>query len=319
VQLYNRGGRTYADVARLLGEYPNFVKRAVKRFKKTGDVKNEKGAGRPRKLEGKVLARVLRNRKSGSTRAAARHMEREEGESVSHMTVWREAKRKGLSYRVRRQQPQLTQRHRDRRIAFANRHHDRSFWKRVVAVDEKTFSLYSDTRGVWVRKGEHPPPRETKKWPGGLKVWAGSCWYGKTRLHFLPKSFSGSDYQTFLREEAVDDLLALYPDHSRRPILLQDGDGFHMANCVKNFLRKSPIFSFEDYPSRSPDLNWQENVWEMVLQGLRLRHPTTMEGLKIALEEEWEKLPLSKIRSCVASMPRRLKAVITARGGNTRY
>ena len=58
MQLFDRGGRTYAEVARLLGEYPNFVKRAVKRFKKTGDVKNVKGAGRPRKFEGKDLARV---------------------------------------------------------------------------------------------------------------------------------------------------------------------------------------------------------------------------------------------------------------------
>lgn len=319
MQLFDRGGRTYAEVARLLGEYPNFVKRAVKRFKKTGDVKNVKGAGRPRKLEGKDLARVLHNKRTGSTRAAARKLTREGGEEVSHMTVSREARRQGLCYRVRRQKPQLTPRHEVARLGFARKQRSRSYWKRVVAVDEKTFTLYSDTRGVWVRVGEQVPARETTKWPGGWKVWAGTSWEGKTRLHFLPRSLTGVGYRDFLHEEAMDDLLALYPYHHRRPILLQDGEGFHIARVVKKYLRNSPISVIEDFPSHSPDLNWQENVWEMVLQGLRQRHPTTMEGLKIALEDEWGKLSLAKIRSCVSSMPRRLRAVVAAKGGHTRY
>lgn len=306
-------------MARLLGEYPNFVKRAVKRYKKTGDVKNTKGAGRPRKLERDDLARILRNKRTGSSRAAARKLEEEEGVLVSHMTVWREARRQGLRYRVRRKKPQLTERHREQRLAFSLRGRDRSYWKRVIAVDEKTFSLYSDTRGVWVREGEDAPPVQTTKWPGGWKVWAGSCWHGKTRLHFLPRSFKGVEYEAFLREEAIDDVLTLYPSPHRRPILLQDGEGFHWAKCVTKFLRKSPISVIADFPSRSPDLNWQENVWEMMMQGLRLRCPQTMEGLKIAMQEEWEKLPLHKIRSCVLSMPRRLRAVIAAKGGHTHY
>lgn len=319
MQLFLRGGRTYAALARLLGEYPNFVKRAVKRYKETGDVKNRKGGGRPRKLEGSDLSRLLRNKKIGSSRAAARRLKREEGVTVSQSTVLREARRQGLQYRVRRRQPELTRRHQEQRLAFARKHHNRSYWKRVVAVDEKTFSLYSDIRGVWVREGEEPPTMETTKWPGGWKVWAGSSWNGKTRLHFLPRSLKGADYETFLREEAIDDLLTLYPYHCRRPILLQDGEGFHIASCVKKFLRKSPILFIDDFPSRSPDLNWQENVWEMMMQGVRLRHPTTLQGLKVAMEEEWENIPLSSIRSCVASMPRRLRAVINTKGGHTRY
>ena len=163
------------------------------------------------------------------------------------------------------------------------------------------------------------PPRETTKWPGGLKVWAGSSWKGKTRLHFLPRSLKGRDYEAFLREEAVDDLLTLYPYHTQKPILLQDGEGFHTAKCVQNYLRESPILTIPNFPSRSPDLNWQENVWEMWMQGVRMRRPQTMEGLRSIMQEEWEKIPLSHIRSCINSMPRRLKAITTAKGGHTRY
>lgn len=318
-RLYQLGGMSIAAVARRLGEYDNFVKRAVKRYKETGGVMNRKGGGRPRKLEEIDIDRILHNKKIASSRAAARQIEREEGVKVSQATVLREARRRGLRYRVRPKKPLLTPRHRKLRLAFASERRSRNYWKRVVAVDEKTVSLYADTRGVWIREGEEVPPRETKKWPGGWKVWAGGSWEGKTRLHFLPRSFKGQDYVAFLSDEAIEDLLTLYPYHTRKPILLQDGDGFHTAKCVQNYLRNSPISSINNFPSHSPDLNWQENVWEMWMQGIRMRHPQTLDGLKEIMQDEWEKQPLSKIRSCVASMPRRLRAVIASKGGHTRY
>ena len=65
------------------------------------------------------------------------------------------------------------------------------------------------------------------KWPGGLEVWAGTSWMGKTELHFIPRSFKAQDYIDFLREKAIPDLTRLYPHKCRPPILLQDGEGFH--------------------------------------------------------------------------------------------
>jgi len=103
---------------------------------------------------------------------------------------------------------------------------------------------------------------------------------GKTELHFIPRSFKAQDYMDFLREKAVPDLTRLYPHKFRPPILLQDGEGFHTAKKVQKFLSESVFQSIAPWPSHSPDLNWKENVWEMLMQGVRKRNPTTFDGLK---------------------------------------
>ena len=43
------------------------------------------------------------------------------------------------------------------------------------------------------------------------------------------------------------------------------------------------------------------------------------ENLKVAIEEAWEKIQSEETKSLVESMPRRLEAVIQAKGGPTKY
>jgi transposase len=319
VQRYKRGDTSVTSIARALGEHRPFVYRTIRRFKETGDVKDRPRPGRPQKYDMSRLRGILRNKKTGSSRKAARKLSRELGQSVSHQTVLRAAKKKKMVYRVRPKKSKLTPRHRDSRLAFALKQRERDFWKQVVAVDETSMELYSEVRGIWLDEGEEVPPRETVKWPARLKVWAGTSWNGKTRLHFIPKIMTGLDYKDFLDREAMDDFFNLYPNPKHPGILLEDGEGFHTAKNVQKFLANSPIRNIKNYPSRSPDLNWQENVWEMMLQRVRRRCPQTIEGLKKAMQEAWEDITLDEIRSCVKSMTSRLSAVIATNGGYTRY
>jgi len=104
----------------------------------------------------------------------------------------------------------------------------------VVASDEKTFSLDADVRGQWVEEGEEPRPRETRKWPGGLKVWAGTSWEGKTELHFLPKSMKGEDYLDFIKTKAEPDLLRLYPLKTKPPTWLRTERDSTLPRWCKN-------------------------------------------------------------------------------------
>ena len=48
-------------------------------------------------------------------------------------------------------------------------------------------------------------------------------------------------------------------------------------------------------------------------------HPNTLGQMRTALLEEWENIPMKKINALVNSMQRRIRAVINARGGHTRY
>jgi hypothetical protein len=51
----------------------------------------------------------------------------------------------------------------------------------------------------------------------------------------------------------------------------------------------------------------------------RKTQPQNKRELEIALMEEWKKLDIEIVNTLILSMPRRLQAVIEARGGATGY
>ena len=75
-----------------------------------------------------------------------------------------------------------------------------------------------------------------------------------------------------------------------------------------------------DWPSRSPDLNPTQHVWDELGRRLndRPNARTTLDQLQQALTEEWNRIP-NVIRRIVASMRRRRHAVINSIDGPTRY
>ena len=75
------------------------------------------------------------------------------------------------------------------------------------------------------------------------------------------------------------------------------------------------------WPANSPDLNPIENLWHILRDRIRKRkvQPRTKEALIEALQEEWLKLDIKIVNDLIDSMPRRLQAVIDAKGGATKY
>lgn len=306
-------------IARLLSVNHVTVRNTINRYQQTGDVDELPGRGRKRKLEEGVVKKRLRRNSRMSTKVLARELKREGKADVHYTTVWRQGKREGLRWRVKKKKPQLTEGDEEARLAFAQSPRPQGFWRRVVATDEKCIQLGGEVRGEWVGEGEEASTRAVKKFQPGVKVWAGSSWEGKTPIYFLPKSMKGGDYLKFIKEKVEPDMLRLYPTQRRRPVWLQDREGFHTATVVQDYLKKSPIIPLQHWPSHSPDLNWQENVWEVLEQGVRVRNPTTLDGLKKVVKEEWAKIDMPTIQKCVSSMERRLEAVVAANGGNTKY
>jgi transposase len=306
-------------IAKTFSTSHSAVRKIINTYQQTSGVTDLPRRGRPRKLKEGVVTKMLHRNNKSSTRVLARKLEREGKGEVSHMTVCRQAKREEMWYGVRRRQPRLVPANKVERLAFAQTSYPRGFWKRVVASDEKVIELDKEVRGEWVKKGEQPRARKGSKFRPGVKFWAASSLEGKTPLYFLPKSMKGWEYLDFIKEKVEADFLRLYPSKRNPPVWLQDRDGMHTATVVQNYLKKSPLIPLQHWPSHSPDLNWQENVWEMVEQGVRKRNPTTIRGLKRVVEEEWGKIDIAKIRNCVSSMEARLEAVIAAHGGNTKY
>ena len=93
-----------------------------------------------------------------------------------------------------------------------------------------------------------------------------------------------------------------------------------MAGVCQQFLQEEGIDAM-DWPTRSPDLNPIEHIWDLMSRSIHQRHvaPQTVQGLADALVQVWEKIPQETIRHLIRSMPRFCREVIQARGGHTHY
>jgi transposase len=98
---------------------------------------------------------------------------------------------------------------------------------------------------------------------------------------------------------------------------MDDNPRPHMARIVVRYLEQVGIRR-PPWPVNSPDLNPIVHVWDFL--GKRVRRcqprPETLNGLRVALQEEWAQTPQDYITTLIQSMPR---DVIRARGGNTRH
>jgi transposase len=75
------------------------------------------------------------------------------------------------------------------------------------------------------------------------------------------------------------------------------------------------------WPSKSPDLNPIEHLWDDLDRRVRQRQPQpqSLQQLVNALQDEWNSIPQQAIRILILSMGRRCQAVIHSHSGHTRY
>ena len=108
-------------------------------------------------------------------------------------------------------------------------------------------------------------------------------------------------------------------------VMIEDGAGYHkgVASVRREQLEKDGWQGWGPgtWPSSSPDLNSIENLWHILRSNIHKRkvQPRTSKALIEALQEEWGKIDMEIVRKLCLSMPRRLQAVIDAKGGSTKY
>ena len=106
----------------------------------------------------------------------------------------------------------------------------------------------------------------------------------------------------------------------QREIFQQDNARPHTARVTRDFLAANNV-NVLPWPSRFPDLNHIEHLWDELDRRLRQRQrqPQTLQALAACLQEEWQRIPQAFIRRLIQSMTRRVRTVIHARGGHNRY
>lgn len=247
--------------------------------------------------------------------------------SVSTQTVRNALKTAGLKAVVKVKRPLLKAKHRKARLNFAHKHLNWTMedWSQVIFSDEtKINRMGSDGRvWVWKRKGEERYSdrltKPTVKHGGGnVMIWGTMSIGGVGLMEKIDGIMDGVYYQRILDRNLFKSAQKLHLRHNF--IFQQDGDSKHTAKQTTEWFEDHRV-KVLNWPSQSPDLNPIEHLWTHIKNRLNdyPDFPSSLAELERRIEVEWNKIPVEVCRNLVESMPKRLAAVIKAKGGHTRY
>ena len=153
----------------------------------------------------------------------------------------------------------------------------------------------------------------------GVKSMCGAIHYGgRANLVILQGNVNADSYRRVLETE----MLPYARRHFGRNFLFQhDNAPAHRARRLQDFLEEEEVGQLP-WPPYSPDLDPIEHAWDALDRAIRKRdvQPTHLRELGEALIQEWNGLSQRDLlNNLVESLPRRIDAVIQARGGYTRY
>ncbi len=192
--------------------------------------------------------------------------------------------------------------------------------------DESPYVLRFNRRTqVWRTASEKFEPfalRGSVKHDTKIMVWGCFSAHGIGPLHRIEGIMNAEGYARILDQHLIRTFRKFWPRNRRRQgvewTFQQDNDPKHVSRVATEWFEDHQVRVLP-WPAQSPDLNPIENLWSILDYRTRNRHPRNGDELFQALETEWNDLPLDLLEDLVSSMPRRVEAVIQAKGGPTKY
>lgn len=275
----------------------------------------------------RVAIRCISSGKIDTAVEALKILQQSTNLSLSINTVRRSLKRAGMKAAVKVKRAFLSPRHKQERLDFAYSHQYWTVddWKRVIWSDESKINRFgSDGRKwVWKKPGECINDRvvdKTVKHGGGsIMVWGCFGWDG---TGYVVKIDGKMDSRLFCQilEEDLQGSLEQLGKTPGEIIFQQDNDPKHTSKLAKSWFENHDI-NVMIWPPQSPDLNPIEHLWSILKRRLS-EYETTPNGIHELWErvsKVWENIEVETCRTLIESMPRRMEAVIKAKGGYTNY
>ncbi|CAK9815645.1 Transposable element Tc1 transposase [Anthophora plagiata] len=267
-----------------------------------GNIANKLRSGRPKKLtpreEKTVLREVKKNPFISAPKLAAvvtRNFNKEVHAQLCRRILWNN----NIHGRIPRKKPYI-----------------------IIFSDESKFNLFgSDGRQkVWRKPNtelELKNLRSTVKHGGGsVMVWGCMSANGPGNLVFINGTMDKIKYLNILKENLINSAEKL--GVPRDFYFQQDRDPKHTAKIVQEWLLYH-IPHILPCPPQSPDLNPIEHLWEELDRRLRTSIITSKDTLKQNIMDAWNSITSDVTKKLVHSMENRLRAVIKAKGGPTKY
>ncbi len=226
-------------------------------------------------------------------------------------------------FRKRATKPLLNQRQRQKHLTWAveKKNWTVAQWSKVLFSDESKFCISFGNQGprVWRKSGEAQNPcclKSSVKFPQSVMIWAAMSSAGVGPLCFLKSTVNAAIYQEILEHFMLLSADKLYGDADF--IFQQDLAPAHTAKGTKSWFNDHGV-TVLDWPANSPDLNPIENLWGIVKRKMRDTRPNNADDLKATVKETWASIPPQQCHKLITSMPRRIEAVIKAKGAPTKY
>ncbi len=243
--------------------------------------------------------------------------------TISERTTHRTLKQMGYSSRRPHRVPLLSAKNRRRRIQFTQAHQNWTIedWKNVAWSDESLLLLRHSDRRVRIWRKEHESMDSSclvstvQAGGGGVMVWGIFSWHTLGPLVPIEHRLNATAYLSIVADRFLPFMTTVYP--SSDGYFQHDNAPCHTAQIISDwFLEHDNEFTLLKWPPQSPDLNSIEHLWDVVEREIRIMdvQPTNLQKLCDAIMSIWTKISEECFQHLVESMPRRIKAVLKAKG-----
>ncbi len=199
-------------------------------------------------------------------------------------------------------------------------------WKTVAWSDESRFLLQHSDVGsefgiknmkAWI----HPALSQRFRMDGnGVMMWGIFSWHTFSPLVPIEHRLNVTAYLSIVADHVHPFMTTVYT--SSDGYFQQDNAPCHKAQIISDwFLEHDNEFTLLKWPPQSPDLSPIEHLWDGVEREIHIMdvQPTNLQQLCDAIMSIWTKISEECFQHLVESMPRRMKTVLMAKGGPTRY
>ncbi|KAG1391774.1 hypothetical protein G6F60_012396 [Rhizopus arrhizus] len=168
--------------------------------------------------------------------------------------------------------------------------------------------------GVWCSDG-------CKHGGGSLMMWGCMTYEGPGYACQIYDGTMHSDLYQHILDTTLRETMKYYDMDWSTAHFQHDGDPKHRSKSTIQWLNANRVNYIDDWPAQSPDLYPIEHIWHHLKLKLSLydKKAKGVHELWERVEKEWNSFDKEACRRYIDTMPARIKAVIDAKGGSTKY